>query len=200
MLALGSRDSRSTPYLSSLRRSSRRLLAWQSIVPSESGSKAITTRAPLMVRASRRYQARVRASSAGPPPVYHGPQWFASARITVKIGTALRRRARTICRRTFFRKCGRVKRPNHSARGSLAILRISSALRRLPERLYTRHWCHAGEWWSTYNRTPANGFSYASAIVDVELPATRKTATSNTASKARPPDIGARVGNAVDGK
>jgi hypothetical protein len=70
--------------------------------------------------------------------VYQGPQWFASARNTVRTGTALRRFARTICLRTFLRKCGLVKRPNQSARGSLAILRISAAFRRCPERLYTR--------------------------------------------------------------
>ena len=120
--------------------------------------------------------------------------------MTVRIGTALRRFARTICLRTFFRKCGLVKRPNQSARGSLAILRISAAFRRCPERLYTRIWCHAGEWRSTYNRTPAKGFPDASATVDIELPATSKTAANSTTSTTRPPNIGATLGNGQDGK
>jgi hypothetical protein len=59
--------------------------------------------------------------------------------MTVRTGTARRRFARTICLRSFFRKCGLVKRPNQSARGSLAILRISPAFRRCPERRYARH-------------------------------------------------------------
>jgi hypothetical protein len=108
-------------------------------VPSESGSNAITTRACPSVRASLRYQARVRASSALPPAVYVGPQRSDTARMTVKTGTARCRFAATISRLTFLRKCGRVKRPSHSAFGSRAIFRISAALRRCPDRRYARH-------------------------------------------------------------
>ena len=39
------------------------------MVPSESGSKPMITRALPTASANSRYQARVRASSAGPPPV-----------------------------------------------------------------------------------------------------------------------------------
>ncbi len=49
------------------RRDLRRLLARQSTVPSESGSKAMITRASPMPAAKRSYQWRVRRSSAGPP-------------------------------------------------------------------------------------------------------------------------------------
>src|SRR5215211_2613379 len=50
-----------------------------------------------------------------------------------------------------------------------------------------------------YSRTPANGFPAASATVEFEPPATRKTATSSTTSTTRPPNIGATLGIDLDG-
>ena len=64
--------------------------------------------------------------------------------MTVKSGTAPCRFAATTRRRTFLRKCGRVKRPSHIAFGSRAIFQTSAAFRRCPERRYARHWCHEG--------------------------------------------------------
>jgi hypothetical protein len=80
------------------------------------------------------YQARVRLSSAWPPPVYPGEQPVAWARSTVKIGTEPSARAGSIRRRTLTLKLGRVKRPSQSAFGSRAIFQIRSALPVFPAR------------------------------------------------------------------
>ena len=56
-------------------------------MPSESGSKPMMTRVPPTARAKARYQARVRLSSAGPPPVYP-PQPYPWWRMTTISGTA----------------------------------------------------------------------------------------------------------------
>ncbi len=116
-------------------RSSRRLRARQSIVPSESGSKAITTRSSPMTRARSSYQLRVARSAAGPPPWYFGPQPVAWARSTVKIGTSPRARAGSIRRRTLTAKLGRVKRPSQSALGWLAMRQTRFAWAVLPLRM-----------------------------------------------------------------